>query len=82
MGVAVFVAYQFYTNKFNTLKIVQKQAPLSNEHVTLMIKRGGTWLYHSMRPKGHPDIEETLRTPGMAIFQDGTLIEGKAKTNG
>jgi hypothetical protein len=48
-----------------------------NEEVTLFIKRDGKWLFHSKRPVGHPDIEEVLKTPGMAILQSGKVTEGK-----
>lgn len=49
------------------------------EEVTLFVRRGDKWLFHSKRPVGHPDIDEVLRTPGMAILQNGKVTEGRAE---
>lgn len=51
--------------------------PWGNE-TQLLIGRPGAWRHHSWRPAGHADIDEAIKTPGMAVVDpDGTLVEGE-----
>jgi hypothetical protein len=47
------------------------------EQVELLRRHGDAWVTHSWRPQGHPDIQEALDTPGLAVRRGGVVEEGR-----
>jgi hypothetical protein len=48
--------------------------PLPRGEVTLLKRSGDSWVSFGCRPLNHPDIEEALRTPGLAYSDDSGNI--------
>jgi hypothetical protein len=55
----------------------QSKPATRSKDVELLKNIGGKWIHHSWKPEGHPDIQEALDTPGLAIRRDGVLDEGR-----